>query len=85
MKRPLEPEHPDILIVGASTPCGKLYRSQGKGEEAESLFKRALVIREQALGTEHPDVAWSLNNLGEFYRTHGRYAEAEPLFERALA
>jgi tetratricopeptide (TPR) repeat protein len=37
------------------------------------------------LGTGHPDVAISLNNLAELYRNQGRYAEAEPLYQRSLA
>ena len=43
------------------------------------------MIREKALGPEHPDVATSLNNLAVLYRAQGQYAEAEPLYQRALA
>ena len=53
--------------------------------EAESLYMRALAIREKAVGPEHPDVAQSLNNLAALYHAQGRYAEAEPLLQRALA
>jgi tetratricopeptide (TPR) repeat protein len=62
----------------------ELYQA-GKYAEAEPLYKRALEIREKALGPDHPDVAQSLNGLAELYRAQGRYAEAEPLFKRALA
>ena len=62
-----------------------VYRAQGKYAEAEPLHKRALAIREKALGHQHPAVAVSLNNLGLLYYVDGRYAEAEPLYERALA
>ena len=51
----------------------------------EPLYKRALAIREKALGPDHPDVAKSLNNLAGLYREQGRYADAEPLFKRSLA
>ena len=54
-------------------------------EEARPYYERALAIREQALGPEHPDVATSLNNLAELYRIQGYYAEAEPYHQRALA
>ena len=57
---------------------------QGRYAEAEPLYKRALAIREKALGPDHPDVA-GLNNLAELYDKQGRYAEAEPLYKRALA
>ena len=40
-----------------------MYRAQGKYGEAEALHKRALAIREKALGASHLDVAWTLNNL----------------------
>jgi len=52
--------------------------------EAESLLKRSLAINEKALGKEHADVAWSLNDLAGLYRIQARYAKAEPLYRRAL-
>ncbi len=33
-----------------------LYQAQGRYAEAEPLYKRALAIREKALGPDHPDV-----------------------------
>jgi tetratricopeptide (TPR) repeat protein/transcriptional regulator with XRE-family HTH domain len=53
--------------------------------EAEPLFVRSLAIREHCLGSEHLDVAASLNGLADLYREQGKHAEAEPLFQRALA
>jgi hypothetical protein len=35
----------------------------GKYPDAEPLYKRALAIREKALGPNHPDVATALNDL----------------------
>ena len=46
---------------------------------------RALAIREQQLGPQHPDTASSLNNLAGLYQAQGKYPEAEPLLQRALA
>jgi tetratricopeptide (TPR) repeat protein len=37
------------------------------------------------LGPEHPDTAWSLDNLAKLLRAQGDLAGARPLFERALA
>ena len=48
-------------------------RAQGKYSEAEGLYKRALAIREQALGASHPDVAQTLANLANVYRDQGKY------------
>ena len=39
--------------------------------EAEPLFRRALAIREQALGPDHPDTAQSLNNLAAVLQRPG--------------
>ena len=57
----------------------------GKFDEAVPLYHRALAIREQVLGPEHPNTATSLNNLAVLYDTQGLYAQAEPLYQRALA
>jgi tetratricopeptide (TPR) repeat protein len=52
---------------------------------AEPLYQRALALREQVLGPDHPDTAQSLNNLALLYQDQGRYGKAEPLYQRALA
>jgi hypothetical protein len=39
--------------------------------QAEPLYKRALSIRERALGPEHPDVAHSLHSLAWLYYVQG--------------
>ena len=62
----------------------QLYRA-GRYDEAVPLAKRALAIYEKALGSAHPDVAKSLNNLADLYDTKGDYGRAEPLYQRALA
>ncbi|MDB9314662.1 tetratricopeptide repeat protein, partial [Spirulina sp. CS-785/01] len=61
----------------------QLYQA-GKYEEAIPLAERALEIRQQVLGEEHPSVATSLNNLAGLYSSQGRYTEAEPLYQQAL-
>src|SRR5262249_7907741 len=58
---------------------------EGKDGEAEGLYKRALAIREKALGANHPNVGQTLNNLALVYLDQGKYSEAEELFKRALA
>src|SRR5437867_4263322 len=58
---------------------------EGKYSEAEELYKRALTIREQALGASHPDVGQTLHNLALVYQAQGKYDEAEGLYKRALA
>ena len=58
--------------------------NQGQYAAALSLAERALAIRRQVLGQEHPDVATSFNRLAGLYSNQGRYSEAEPLFQQAL-
>lgn len=62
-----------------------LHQTIFQYEEAETLFKHALAIRERVLGSEHPDTASSLRRLGHLYREQGEYELAEPLLQRALA
>ena len=40
---------------------------------------------EKTLGSDHPNVATSLNYLARLYNRQGHYAQAEPLHKRALA
>jgi len=69
------------LLVETAT----YLRDRARYGEAESLYQRALAIREQQLGSEHPLVAAPLNGLANLYREQGKYAEAESLYQRALA
>ena len=51
---------------------------------AEPLLRRALDMREQLLGSEHPDVATSLHHLARLSWILKEYAQAEVLHQRAL-
>ncbi len=62
-----------------------LYHTQSKYAEAEPLYQRALTIREKALGSEHPDVAQSLENYAALLRETGRSDEAARMKARAKA
>jgi nephrocystin-3 len=53
-------------------------------EEAEPMYRRALEIRGQFYGPDHPEVATSLNNLALLLYFTNRLSEAEPLHHRAL-
>jgi tetratricopeptide (TPR) repeat protein len=75
--------HPDVGSTLSN--LGLVYRDQGKYVEAEELLKRALAVREKALGASHAYVGATLNNLALVHRDQGKDAEAEGLFERALA
>lgn len=44
-----------------------VYRDQSKFKEAGVLLNDALAIREKTLGSDHPAVAATLNNLAVLY------------------
>jgi eukaryotic-like serine/threonine-protein kinase len=67
------------------TTIGKVYFDLGQYTNAEAMHRQALALRKKLLGSEHPDVATSLNNLGNVVRQQGKFAEAETLYRQALA
>ena len=62
-----------------------LYREQGKYTQAEPLIRRALAIREKALGPEHAQVATVLENYAALLHKFNRDAEADKMGARAQA
>jgi tetratricopeptide (TPR) repeat protein len=62
-----------------------LYYSQGRYLEAEPLFVRSLLITEQKLGEDHPDMTTTLHELANLYYSQGRYSESEPLHIKVLS
>jgi tetratricopeptide (TPR) repeat protein len=50
----------------------ELYYNQGRYEEAEPLYKRALKILEDTLGPDHPEVALTLESLKALYKNLGK-------------
>jgi len=59
-------------------------QEQGKYWEAQPLYQMGLSIAEKVLGSTHPDITASLNNLAALNSAQGRYAEAAALYDRAL-
>ena len=55
------------------------------GNEAESLFLKALEVGRRVQGEEHPETLWRMGKLAALYRDQDRLAEAEPLNVKALA
>lgn len=64
---------------------GNISRDQGKYEEAKPLYQRALSIREQQLGPEHPETAEIVHCLAQFWEMQGNLEEARICYSRALA
>lgn len=63
-----------------------LYRDEAQFDMtlAEPLFRRALAIREDSLGPEHPETAQTLSDMALLYFYEERYADAEVFAKRAL-
>ena len=62
---------------------GCALRNQGRYADAEPLYKRALAIREKALGADHPDVADTLNNLADPLRQQRQQRKRTRLFAQS--
>lgn len=75
-------DQPDMTAL--SYAVGDLAGTVTSTKEAESLFRRALVLAEEACGPEHSATAQALNNLGWFLYVQDRAQEAEPVMRRAL-
>ena len=81
---------PSTAFVGTRIPTFNFSGRQlrffpRRCAEAEPLFQRALAIREQALGPEHPDVATGLENYAALLRQTEREDKAEEMVARAKA
>jgi len=65
--------------------AGYYLRERALYPEAESLYRRALAIRERMFGSYHSGTAQVLYNLARLYFELGQYAECEVFYLRALA
>jgi eukaryotic-like serine/threonine-protein kinase len=63
----------------------RVHRSLGLYPQALTLAERALTLRRELLGDEHPYVAASLSNLAEVLRLRGDFVGAEAHHRQALA
>jgi CHAT domain-containing protein/tetratricopeptide (TPR) repeat protein len=59
-------------------------RKQGKNTEALPVAQEALRVAEATFGSEQPNTATALGQLGVIYTALGKYADAEPLLKRSL-
>ncbi|ODG98747.1 pilus assembly protein PilF, partial [Nostoc sp. KVJ20] len=75
----------DEDLIWPFTGLGCFYEGQGLYQQAEPWLQQCEKVTRNRFGSEHPDVAASLNNLALLYRSTGRYSEAESLFQEALS
>ena len=84
LQRPSPDRYAHQEVASTFNSLAELSSEQGRYAEAEPLYLRALHIREQLLGPDHPDLASPLNGLANLHYMQGKYAEAESLYLRAL-
>jgi len=72
-------------VATALYNLGRVYGKLGMYEEATRYSQRALSIRRNVLGNQHPMLALTLNLLGELRCAQGAFADAEAFYQQALA
>ena len=79
---PFVKDEPEIEAA-VRTTFGLGYREMGLFESAEPHLTRALDLREEVLGPEHPDTLTSMYHLAGLYHDQRRLEDVEPLTMRA--
>jgi serine/threonine protein kinase len=77
---------PDQPLVEAAIrqTIGEAYRGLADVARAHVHMEKALAIRRQQLGNDHPDTLMSQQQLALLYHLQGQYAKAEPLLVQTL-
>jgi tetratricopeptide (TPR) repeat protein len=63
---------------------GNAFAHQGRLDEAEKMYQRALQGKEKAWGPEHTSTLNTVNKLGNLYKKLGRLDEAKKMYQRVL-
>jgi tetratricopeptide (TPR) repeat protein len=74
-----------LVKASIHSTIANAYWELGLFTEAGQHYRRAVDLRERALGKEHPDTLTANNNLGQLYREEGKYSEAEPILASVVA
>ncbi|KAG7250232.1 hypothetical protein CRUP_003818, partial [Coryphaenoides rupestris] len=74
--------HPDV--AKQLNNLALLCQNQGKYQEVEYYYRRALEIYESKLGADDPNVAKTMNNLATCYLKQGKFKDAEALYKEIL-
>lgn len=72
-----------LEVARTASNLGTLYRRDGRVEDAEKMYQRALDLVTNVRGLDDPATATCLHNLGELYEYEHRYADAELALESA--
>ena len=63
----------------------QVRKIEGRLRDAEPLYRQALDVWAQSLGTNHPDYAKGLCNLADYFHVAGNDRAADQLYQRAIA
>jgi tetratricopeptide (TPR) repeat protein/tRNA A-37 threonylcarbamoyl transferase component Bud32 len=73
-----------LVQAGLMTTIGEVYMQFAAYDEAESLLRKALTLRENTPGAAGRDLAETLRSLADVLRRKGDLDGAAPLIQRAL-
>jgi tetratricopeptide (TPR) repeat protein len=76
------PDHPDV--ASALHILAARYHLVRRYEQAETLYNRALAIRSEILGHDHPSTVEVLEDLGDLWRDQGDRHRASSAYGVAL-
>jgi tetratricopeptide (TPR) repeat protein len=78
-------DHEDRYEIGVTLHnLGSIAYRRGQIDAAEQHLARALDLKEDLLGPDHPELAATLNNLGLVRHTRGDLANARAMYQRAI-
>jgi CHAT domain-containing protein len=72
------------FVPSVETALAELELKCGNVQRARALLEHAVAVREQNLGPDAGDVAWSLIPLGAAYQALGRADDAREVLERSV-
>ncbi|MDJ0838766.1 MAG: serine/threonine-protein kinase [Acidobacteriota bacterium] len=75
---------PEVL-AGVQFTLSDTYKNLGEHQKAAELVQKALDIRREVLGEDHPDTLKAASHLASIYYYLSRTADAEALIDRTLA
>ncbi|MBX7221501.1 MAG: CHAT domain-containing protein [Blastocatellia bacterium] len=83
--RPATPQDRGMLEARKLFAQSREFHKKGQYDQALALAQQALAVQEKTLGSDHPEVAASLQTIAELYRVKGDFSQPEALLLRALA
>lgn len=77
-------EKEPLHLANAMVAFADLHTLTDQYKAAEAFYVRAIKLRKDTLGPDHPEVALALSSLGLMYMNQQEHQKAEPLLREAL-